>query len=306
MTVRRVALLTVVVALVAVLATACGGNDEKTVQSTSRDTTATTATNGTATTGRTGGSGGTTPSGTVAPNAAGVPLNVAFVRSEKMGTAHRRVAPTQAVGAAAVEQLLAGPTADERTAGLTSAVPAGTRLLGLDIANGTATVDLSKEFVSGGGSLSMRERLGQVVFTLTQFPSVQRVSFRVAGTPTTVFGGEGVMIGSTVDRSDFEDVSPAIFLESVAPGDAVSSPVKVAGTANTFEATVRIRVVGADGRVLADTFTTATSGSGTRGTFQTTVAFDKGSNTSAKVVVFEDSPKDGSMVNVVEVPVRFA
>jgi len=36
------------------------------------------------------------------------------------------------------------------------------------------------------------------------------------------------------------------------------------------------------------------------------VAFDKGSNTSAKVVVFEDSPKDGSMVNVVEVPVRFA
>ena len=303
MTSRRVALLIVLVGGLALITAACGGNDTKSVRSTTGDTTTTTAAKGTATTGP---SVATTPSGTVARTAAGVDLNVAFVRGEKLGTAHRRVAPTQAVGAAAMTQLLAGPTADERTAGLTTAIPTGTRLLGLDIANGTATVDLSKEFVSGGGSLSMRERLGQVVFTLTQFPSVKNVSFRVAGAPTTVFGGEGVMIGATVDRSDFEDVSPAILLESVAPGDSITSPVTVAGTANTFEATVRIRVVGADGSVLADTFTTATSGSGTRGTFQTNVAFAKGSNTSGKVVVFEDSPKDGSMVNVVEVPVRFA
>ncbi|MFA5885083.1 MAG: GerMN domain-containing protein [Acidimicrobiia bacterium] len=304
MTARRVTLVTLLLGLVAVLATACGGDGTEKVSSTG-DTTATTVPGGTTAT-TTSGGGGVTPSGTVAPDAAGVALNVAFVRGEKIGTAHRRVAPTQAVGKAALEQLLAGPTADERAAGLTSAVPAGTRLLGLDIANGTATVDLSKELVSGGGSLSMRERLAQVVFTLTQFPSVQRVAFRVDGTPTTVFGGEGVMLDPQVDRTDFTDVTPAILLESVAPGDAVTSPVKVAGTSNTFESNVRIQVVGADGTVLADTFTTGQGGMGTWGPFAASVPFAKGTNTTGKVVVFEDSPKDGSMVNVVEVPVRFS
>ena len=86
----------------------------------------------------------------------------------------------------------------------------------------------------------MRERLAQVVFTLTQFPSVERVAFRVAGTPTTVFGGEGVMLDPQVDRSDFADITPLVFVESVAPGDAITTPVKVAGMSNTFEANVRI------------------------------------------------------------------
>jgi spore germination protein GerM len=302
MSARRITLLAIPVAIT-LLGTACGGSDAEKVSST-RDTTTTTAAAGTATT--TAGGGGSTPSGTVAANASGVNVDVTFVRGEKVGTAHRRVAPTQAVGKAALEQLLAGPTAAERAAGLGTAVPAGTRLLGLDIANGTATVDLSQELVSGGGSLSMRERLAQVVFTLTQFPSVERVAFRVAGTPTTVFGGEGVMLDPQVDRSDFADTTPLIFLESVAPGDTIATPVKVAGMSNTFEANVRIRVLGADGSVLADTFTTATSGSGTWGTFAVNVPFAKGAQTTGTVVLFETSPKDGSMVNVVEVPVRFS
>ena len=113
----------------------------------------------------------------------------------------------------------------------------------------------------------MRLRLAQVVFTLTQFPSVDGVAFRIDGKPTTVFTGDGVIIPSPAGRDEFRDVTPAVFLESVAPGDIVASPVKVAGESNTFEATVRIRILGADRSVLADTFTTATGGNGTWGTF---------------------------------------
>ena len=152
----------------------------------------------------------------------------------------------------------------------------------------------------------MRERLAQVVFTLTQFPSVERVASRVAGTPTTVFGGEGVMLDPQVDRADFADVTPLVFVESVAPGDAITTPVKVGGMSNTFEANVRIRILGADGSVLADTFTTATSGTGTWGTFAVNVPFAKGTHTAGTVVAFQTSPKDGSMVNVVEIPVTFS
>lgn len=299
MTRRRLAALVLGAALVGGLLTACGGGDDD-IRTSSETPPNTAAPATTATT------GGRTPSGTVAPDAPGVTLDATFVRGEKVGTAHRRVAPTSAVGRAALEQLLAGPTAEERAAGLTTAIPAGTALRGLDIADGTGTVDLSGAFVGGGGSLSMRERLAQVVFTLTQFPSVDRVAFRIDGKPTTVFGGEGVMIDSTVDRNDFRDVTPLVFLESVAPGDIVSSPVTVAGESNTFEATVRIRVLGADGSVLADTFTTATSGTGTWGTFSDKVPFTRGANTTGKVVVFWDSPKDGSPQDVVEVPVTFS
>lgn len=298
---RRVALLSCLLLAGAVLA-ACGGGDDEVKTSASTSATTTTVP----------GSGATTPPGgattpaTVAPDAPGTTVAATFVRGEKVGTAHRRVAPTSAVGRAALEQLLAGPTAEEQAAGLATAIPKGTKLLGLDIANGTATVDLSGEFVSGGGSLSVRERLAQVVFTLTQFPSVDGVTFRIDGTATTVFTGDGVTIPSPAGRDEFRDVTPLVFVESVAPGDAISTPVKVAGMSNTFEANVRIRILGADGSVLADTFTTATSGTGTWGTFAVNVPFAKGSHTTGTVVLFEDSPKDGSMVNVVEVPVRFS
>jgi len=75
---------------------------------------------------------------------------------------------------------------------------------------------------------------------------------------------------------------------------------------NTFENNVRIRIVGADGRTLADTFTTGHGPMGQWGRFDTIVPIARGSNPSGKVIVFESSAKDGSEINVVEIPVRFA
>ena len=186
---RRLLLAVGALLTVAVVVTGCGGGDDAVKTSPTAAPTTTTA-------GRssTPSTDSATPVGTVAPDAPGVTLEAIFMRGEKVGTAHRRVAPTKAVGRAAVEQLLAGPTADEQAAGLHTEIPAGTELLDLDIADGAATVDLSGEFVSGGGSLSMRARLAQVVYTLTQFPTVDGVAFRIDGKPTTTFGGEGVLI----------------------------------------------------------------------------------------------------------------
>ena len=61
-----------------------------------------------------------------------------------------------------MEELLAGPTAQESAWGFTSEVPDGTSLLGISIEGGTARVDLSGEYDSGGGTLSMTMRLAQV------------------------------------------------------------------------------------------------------------------------------------------------
>ena len=87
---------------------------------------------------------------------------------------YREIPQTQQVAAAAMNALIAGPTADEKASvpALSSAVPADTMLLGISIDDGLATVDLSREFEAGGGTFSMAARLAQVVFTLTQFPTV--------------------------------------------------------------------------------------------------------------------------------------
>ena len=266
------------VLLAATALVACGSGDDSVDTSSSEPAPTTTEATGTGTT------AAGTPSGTVAPDAAGVTLNVTFLDGGKVATGHRRVAPTQAVARAALDQLVAGPNATEQGVGYSSGIATGTKVGGIDIAGGVATVDLTP-------AVTDHAEQAQVVYTLTQFPSVEKVRFGSGGTPVT--------------RADYRDVTPLIFLESVAPGDIVSSPVTVAGDANTFEATVQIKVVGADGSVLVNTFTTATSGSGTWGTFSKDVPFNRADNTSGKVVVFWDSPKDGTPQDVTEVPVTF-
>ena len=100
-------------------------------------------------------------------------------------------------------------------------------------------------------------------------------------------------------RADFEDQTPAILVESPLPFAEVTSPLRVTGTANTFEATFQYELVDGEGEVVDENFVTATSGTGTRGTFDfTTGAFDD----VAALRVFELSAKDGSRVNEVEIP----
>jgi N-acetylneuraminic acid mutarotase len=135
-------------------------------------------------------------------------FEVWLVKGERIVPVTRTHQPTLGVATAAIKRLLAGPTAAERKSGLTTAVPAGTRLLGISITKDVATVDLTSEYQSGGGSLSMQMRLGQVVYTLTQFPSVRAVRFHLDGAPVDVFSGEGIVLDHPVVRSDYEELAP--------------------------------------------------------------------------------------------------
>jgi hypothetical protein len=211
----------------------------------------------------------------------------------------RSVPATPRIGAAAVEALLEGPVSDV----FGSAMPEGAALNGLVIDDGTATVDLNQEFEQGGGSLLMRLRLGQLVYTLTEFPTVKRVTLKLDGSPIEAFGGEGIVIGDGLTRKDFADLVAPIVVETPQPGDEVSSPIEISGTANVFEATVSIRIVDAEGNELYSGFTTATCGTGCRGDFTGEAPVDVDETTQATVEVFSASAEDGSPMHVVEVPV---
>lgn len=228
---------------------------------------------------------------------------VYFAREEKVAAAGRTVS-TPSTGRNAVQALLAGPDDLEADAGLTTAVPEGTELLGIDIDGGTATVDLSGDFAEGGGSLSMQLRVAQVVFTLTQFDSVDTVTIRLDGEEATEgIGGEGVP-ATGVDRGDVEDVTPFVLVTSPVPGQQVGSPLTIGGMSNTFEANVLYEVVGPDGEVLEDGFTTATAGNGAWGEFSVTVDLDIEGSGPGAVVAYQEDAESGERRDVYEVPVR--
>jgi len=259
-----------------------------------------------------GTSGTTAPPGssatTVAPSTTSggtTTVRAYFLRDEKVGPV-ARTADGPGVASAALEALLAGPTEEEAGVGFSTTIPEGTELLGVTVEGGVATVDLSDEFAGGGGSLSMMGRVAEVVFTATQFPTVDGVAFQLEGEPLEVLGGEGLILDGPQTRADWEGMAPAILVESPLPFASVSSPLRVSGTANTFEAVFRLNVTDGEGLIVYDESVQATSGSGTRGDFDVTATFEVSRPGAGEVIVFEESAENGEPIHVVEIPVQIS
>ena len=245
----------------------------------------------------------TSASPTTAAAASGSDVAVYFLRDEQVATAGR-AAEGEDVATQAIEGLLAGPTDDEAGIGLSSEVPEGTELLGVDVADGTATIDLSDEFQSGGGSLSMQARVAQVVFTLTQFPTVDDVTITIDGESVEGIGGEGVP-ASGLTRAEFESLTPMVLVESPFPFEEVGAPLEVAGMSNTFEANVQYSLTDAEGAVLDEGFTTATAGNGTWGTFELTIEVELPDSGTGTLTMFQTNQETGGRQDVYEVPITF-
>jgi germination protein M len=279
---RSLVLLTALV----LAASACGGDAEPAASQTPPDDRP--------------GDGSSEP--TVEPDPETFAYEAWFQKGDFLYAVPREAPETPRVGTTAMESLLSGPS-EEDGKGVTTSIPTGTELLGLTVEDGTATVDLSSQFDDGGGSASMSSRLAQVVFTLTQFPTVDGVTFEIDGEVVDVFSSEGIVLDGPQTRGDFEDLAPPIIVSSPSGGDRVSSPVTISGTANVFEATVSFRIVDADRNVLKRAFTTATCGTGCRGDYSKDVAFEVGEEQKGFIEVFEASAEDGSPLHMVRVPV---
>ena len=229
-------------------------------------------------------------------------VNVAtyFMRAEKLTVLGRQV--PAATPYSALQALLAGPTANERSLGITSVIPAGTRLLGAEVKGNEITLDMTHEFESGGGTFAVRMALAQVVYTVTQFPGITAVRFRIDGEPRDMLSGEGIMVDPATPEQYRDDVLPGILLQSPVPGDAYHEPIVIRGTSNVFEATVNYQLVAPNGTVLVEGVTMATCGTGCWGTFnQQLPALPAGTKGPVTLRVFDWSPADGTtMLDLVE------
>lgn len=140
---------------------------------------------------------------------------------------------------------------------------------------GTATVSLDH---------ATQDQAAEIVYTLTQFATIQRVD---------VGGRTGLT------RDDFASYVPPIFVEVPAAGADVTRSFHVSGTASVFEATLVVQLV-RNGKVIEKKSVTASEGAPGRGTFDVTFQATPGPLT---VAAFSPSAADGAAQHEVDVPV---
>ena len=225
----------------------------------------------------------------------------------------RTVPKSTAAATAAMKALLAGPSAKERAAEpqIVTLIPAGSKLLGIEISGRLATVDLSAEFASvsaddawDGGVFSLRGRLAQVVYTLTQFATVDRVNVKLEGKPVKVFTSEEIVLDKPVTRATYRDrYLPLIFVDRPAWGASLMNPGRVTGLANVFEGQFRIAVLDGSDKVLVDAPVTATCGTGCWGGFDVTLSYAVPKSQWGTLRVWDISEYSGKPAAVREYPV---
>ena len=103
-----------------------------------------------------------------------------------------------------LNSLLAGPSAEELNMGLLSCIPGNTIIKGISVKNGVAHINVSEDFrFNQFGHFGYKSQLEQIVYTATEFPTVDAVQFYIEGKVHTYLGPEGVYIGGPLNRESF-------------------------------------------------------------------------------------------------------
>jgi len=130
--------------------------------------------------------------------------SLAFVQDGRLVNVTRQLS-SRSPAESVLSALLDGPTSPESALGITSEIPAQTRLLTISVSGGLALVNLSHEFQGAGSSLSVLLRVAQVVRTLTFLEGVSFVRFQIDGEFVSVPTDSGV-VDRPVGASDYAPV----------------------------------------------------------------------------------------------------
>lgn len=180
---------------------------------------------------------------------------------------------TENAALAAVEQLIEVHPA---TPGATRVLPLNTRVLGVEIKNGVAMVDFSREVLQTNvGSEGEAMGIWSIVNTLTEFPDVDNVAISVEGKVDDRTMDWWGHIG-LYDQPFKRDVSmirePAIWLSHPEPDQIVGAPMRVRGSALVDGGKLMIKLLDHNGNILIDT--TESIEPGSRNDFELCLRYD--------------------------------
>ena len=142
-----------------------------------------------------------------------------FLKGGSVSPGHRRpVSATDPLGTA-LRTLITGTDPVDVAAGLSNAVAKNVVLDSVTQQGHVAVVDFGRKFESA----NTRPQVGQVVYTLTQFPGIDQVQFMIDGQPN---GATGVPPWS---RGDLADMTPAVLVLDPAPADQLATTFRCDG-----------------------------------------------------------------------------
>ena len=104
----------------------------------------------------------------------------------------------------AIKELVAAPTSWEKNKGLSSEIPATTRVLSVREGSNNILIDLSSAFESGGGAESTYMRVKQLIKT-AQANTKLPVYLYINGKQADVIGGEGIMLKQPLTEKSLDD-----------------------------------------------------------------------------------------------------
>ena len=95
---------------------------------------------------------------------------------------------------AALRELFLGPTKKERTKGIMTEIPVGTRLIDVEEADDEVLVDVSSQLLTSGGSATVQLRYLQIYKTLSDMRPNKEFYLNVEGMTLKAIGGEGLEV----------------------------------------------------------------------------------------------------------------
>ncbi|MGY1839440.1 MULTISPECIES: GerMN domain-containing protein [unclassified Modestobacter] len=135
----------------------------------------------------------------------GQELTIYLVRGADLTAVQRRLGVL--TEAAALAQVVEGPTRAEAADGIRTALAPEVGGVEVVLPDGTATVAVTRGFTSITGANQLLA-VAQIVWTLTDLPTVTRIRFTVEGLPVEVPTDSGLSSGP-VGRDDYRSVAPA-------------------------------------------------------------------------------------------------
>jgi spore germination protein GerM len=103
-----------------------------------------------------------------------------------------------------INALIEGPRSAELNGGLLNLIPEGTQLISASVRGGVAYLNFNQAFrFNSLGAEGTVGQLLQVIYSSTEFPTVERVQFLIEGEQLDYLGGDGIFVGTPLGRDAF-------------------------------------------------------------------------------------------------------
>ncbi|MFC1495996.1 GerMN domain-containing protein [Candidatus Margulisiibacteriota bacterium] len=129
-------------------------------------------------------------------------VKVYFLKDEKLKSVKRKLNDNSPLLTIA-NSITTGPNRDEQVKGFYSEIPADTAILSVTRIKNIALVDFNQKLEGyGGGASRIQALIGQIVYSFTELPGIDKVKITVNGEEEVVLGGEGFVIDKPLSRKD--------------------------------------------------------------------------------------------------------